>query len=247
MQPTTPIQFGPFTPDPTNKWLWREAEQLTLWAKDFAVLQYLVLHPNRLISKEELLQTVWPDTFVGDDALKGCIQRIRRVLRDNARAPQFIETVHRQGYRFIGAIKSPGTETTPPQPAPTTLASMALSAFAAPLSTSRVLVGRQTEWEQLQHWLQRAGHGERQIVFVTGEPGIGKTALVEAFMTSLAAVQGAMITQGQCVDQYGPGEAYRPVLEAIGRLCHAPNGRWVLDLLWQYAPTWLVQDALVPQ
>ena len=61
--------------------------------------------------------------------------------------------------------------------------------------------------------------GERQIVFVTGEAGIGKTTLIDAFTRSIGADPGVRVSTGQCLEQYGTGEAYLPVLEAIGRLC----------------------------
>ena len=66
---------------------------------------------------------------------------------------------------------------------------------------------------------RRCLRGERQIVFVTGEAGIGKTALVDAFAHSIASDRSIRIGRGQCLEQYGTGEAYLPVLEAIGRLC----------------------------
>ncbi len=77
--------------------------------------------------------------------------------------------------------------------------------------------------------------------FVTGEPGIGKTTVVEAFCTRVAAEAPVWLAQGQCLEHYGPGEAYLPVLAARGRLCRGPEGALLLALLAQHAPTWLVQ------
>jgi len=114
----------------------------------------------------------------------------------------------------------------------------------------------------------KALHGERQIVFVTGEPGIGKTTLVENFLAD--AVSGSLfhvpsspptfstqssapssqfhvsdpvpwLGRGQCVEQHGAGEAYLPVLEALGRIGRAPGGEKFVAILHQFAPTWLVQ------
>jgi predicted ATPase len=97
------------------------------------------------------------------------------------------------------------------------------------------------ELRQLHGWLQKALSGERQIVFVIGEPGIGKTALVEAFLQQVASDQGVWIGRGQCIEHYGAGEAYLPVLEALGRLCCTPGHERFLTALQQYAPTWLWQ------
>jgi predicted ATPase len=83
--------------------------------------------------------------------------------------------------------------------------------------------------------------GTRQVVFVTGEPGIGKTTVVDAFL-AYAAGRGDLWTgRGQCVEHYGPSEAYLPVLEALGQLCRGPGGEQVIALLSRYAPTWLAQ------
>ena len=79
------------------------------------------------------------------------------------------------------------------------------------------------------------------MVFLTGEAGIGKTTLVDAFVAQVAATEEVWLGQGQCIEQYGAGEAYLPVLEALGRLCHAPGADHLLMLLRAHAPTWLVQ------
>ena len=93
------------------------------------------------------------------------------------------------------------------------------------------LVGREAELEQLHVWLEKALSGQRQVVFVTGEPGIGKTALVEVFLEQLAADKRLTVARGQCVEQYGVGEAYLPILEALGRLCRGGAGDQLKALL----------------
>jgi len=76
---------------------------------------------------------------------------------------------------------------------------------------------------------------------VTGEAGIGKTAVVEAFVAQVRLDPSVGLAYGQCVEHYGAGEAYLPVLEALGQLCHAPEGGRLVARLRQQAPTWLVQ------
>jgi predicted ATPase len=83
--------------------------------------------------------------------------------------------------------------------------------------------------------------GDRQIVFVAGEAGIGKTTLVDAFLAQLHDRPDIRISSGQCVEQYGPGEAYMPLLEAIGRLCRGPSRERRIADLKRYAPSLLVQ------
>ncbi len=103
------------------------------------------------------------------------------------------------------------------------------------------LVGREAELSQLHAWFDTAYQGERQIALVTGEPGIGKTALVEAFTAQIAEAEHVWLAHGQCVDHYGAGEPYLPILEALGRLCRGPHGPETISVLKQYAPNWLFQ------
>jgi predicted ATPase len=93
--------------------------------------------------------------------------------------------------------------------------------------------------KQLQHSLEKALTGKRQLVFVTGEPGIGKTALVDTFL--LGAAVRLHIARGQCIEHYGAGEAYLPVLEALEGLCRRPGHERLVQLLRQHAPLWLAQ------
>src|SRR3990170_5870755 len=83
----------------------REGRVVPLTPKAYSVLLYLVEHAGRLVTKQELLDAAWPDVFVGDAALKVCIREIRKALEDEAQNPQYIETAHRRGYRFIADVR----------------------------------------------------------------------------------------------------------------------------------------------
>jgi DNA-binding winged helix-turn-helix (wHTH) protein len=96
------VFFGEFCLDGDNACVWRASQPLSLTPKAFMVLQYLVEHAGRLVTKQELLASVWAGTCVGDAVLKVNIRAIRQVLQDHPMTPRFIETVHRRGYRFIG-------------------------------------------------------------------------------------------------------------------------------------------------
>ncbi len=110
-----------------------------------------------------------------------------------------------------------------------------------PSSQAHFVVGRAAEIGYLEQCLTDRSRGERQIVFVSGEPGIGKTTIVESFLESLRTRTDLRIGHGQCIEQYGAGEAYLPLLEVGTRLCQGPEGEQAIALLRQYAPTWLVQ------
>jgi len=112
MKPEPAFCFGPFRLDPPNATLSRGPQAIALKPKVFDVLAYLVRHAGRLVSQDELLQAVWPDTIVGDSSLKSCVRQIRRALGDRVREPRYVETVHRRGYRFIAPVSTGSTPTT---------------------------------------------------------------------------------------------------------------------------------------
>src|SRR5262245_41947442 len=99
------LVFEHFQIDPESGDLLGPSGPLRLTPKALAVLQYLAVRPGKLVTKRELLESLWPDVFVADGALKVCIREIRRALEDDARTPRFIETAHRRGYRFIARVK----------------------------------------------------------------------------------------------------------------------------------------------
>lgn len=109
------------------------------------------------------------------------------------------------------------------------------------MSPAAPLVEREVVLAQLQAHLRQAQQGIRQVVLLAGEPGIGKTAVVEAFLAQVEPQSPLGLAQGQCVESYGSSEPYRPVLEALGQLCRSPEGARCVPLLRQHAPTWLVQ------
>src|SRR6187200_1189905 len=104
---------------------------------------------------------------------------------------------------------------------------------------AKPIVGLTAEIVYLEQCLEIAMTGERQVVFVSGEPGIGKTTIVESILVRLCAKPDVRPGHGRCIEQYGAGEAYLPLLEAGTRLCQGPEGEQSIDLLRQYAPTWL--------
>ncbi len=103
-QPEPLVSFGPYRLDVENHQLWRGVQEVRITGKAFVVLQYLVDHPGQLATKDDLFTAAWPETVVSEATLVSGIQELRQALRDDAKNPRYIETVHRRGYRFIGKV-----------------------------------------------------------------------------------------------------------------------------------------------
>jgi DNA-binding winged helix-turn-helix (wHTH) protein len=193
-------QFESFALDTSNECLWHESVRIPLASKPFSVLRYLVENPGRLITHDELLDALWPETYVQPQVLRTYVLELRKILNDDAREPRFIQTVPKRGYSFIASVKEGSTLTE----------SANESALTTPSATE--LVGRDDELLRLQTIALQAAAGQRQVVFITGEVGIGKTSLIHAFRE---ASQTCM-AYGHCVEGLSEKEPYYAILEALG-------------------------------
>ena len=179
------------------------------------MLCYLLERPGLLVTKDVLHRAIWPDTAVSDDTLTKVIAELRQALGDTPRTPRIIETVHRRGFRLVAEVSGFRNETSAP----------AATHAAPPTAASRrgepapTFVGRLPELARLDECLRLAAEATRQLVFITGEAGIGKTTLVEEFLRSAALRDpGLRILHGQCVQQLGQREPYMPIMEALERV-----------------------------
>ena len=227
------LSFGPYRLDGPSGPLWHHAAMVAVPPKALAVLWLLACQAGQVVSKATLLDTVWAETAVSEGTLTTCLSLLRHALGEDARQPRYIATVHRLGYRFVASVT--------PQGPPTSLAPPSAPPAGVSSPSAPPLVGRAAELAQLHAWFAQARQGGRQTVFVTGEAGMGKTTLVEAFLAEVAAAQTAAVGRGQCIDHAGAGEAYLPLLDALGRLGRGPAGTRLVACLRQYAPTWLAQ------
>ena len=234
MPPEPPLSFGAYRLVGPHGPLWCGAQVVPLPPKALAVLWQLATQAGQVVTKEALLDAVWAGTMVSEAVLTTCLRTLRQALGEDAQQPRYIATVHRLGYRFVAPVTA-GAGAAPPLEPPPAYPSLAPARVPGP----PLLVGRAAEVAQLHTCLAQAQQGVRQNVFVTGEAGVGKTTVVEAVVHQWAAAEALWLGRGQCIEQYGAGEAYLPLLEALGRLGRESGGARLVACLRQYAPTWL--------
>lgn len=224
-------QFESFRLDTSNECLWRNGAQIALPPKPFAILRYLVENAGRLITHDELLDELWPETYVQPQVLRTYMLELRKVLGDDVGSPRFIQTIPKRGYSFVARVAESGESKNGAD------LSMRGAASAA-VAPDTAFMDRDEELLHLQAALELAAAGQRQAVFVTGETGIGKTALVDAF---LGGPMSPVITvaRGQCVEALGRKEEYYPLMEALAHLCASPDGERACRILARVAPGWL--------
>jgi DNA-binding winged helix-turn-helix (wHTH) protein/tetratricopeptide (TPR) repeat protein len=218
-------QFHSFRLDIVNHCLWHGDDRVSLTPKAFDVLRYLVDHADRLVTQDEILGALWPDTYVNPEVIKKYVLGIRKALGDRHEKPEFIETFPRRGYQFVATVSEVSTAV------PSEVG----------LNSARKMVGREAATAQLEGYLGQALQAQRQVIFITGEAGVGKTTLVDEFHQAATRRPNLRVVRGQCVEGFGSKEAYYPVLEALGQWVRDAGGGSVVQTLAKQAPTWLIQ------
>ena len=163
------VEFAPFRLDLIDERLWRGQEVRPLTPKAFAVLRCLVAHPDQLVTKDTLMDTVWPETAISESTLTGCIWEVRQALGDSARHPHYLETVHGRGYRFIALV----TELAAPEIEPPAAVEQP-QVSPVPALPVAYLVGREAELAQLVQWYETARQGQRQVGLIGGNPALAR-------------------------------------------------------------------------
>lgn len=220
------LRFDAFDLDEADARLKRDGKPVALPPKAFGVLCALARQPGVLVTKNALLDAVWGHQHVSESVLKTTVSQVRAALADDAASPRYIETASRLGYRFIGV----------PQADRVTAAGPGAPRSRDPAQIPDGFIGRRDALDTLQQCWSRAKQGQRQLVWVSGDAGVGKSTLLETFVRGSGA---AVIAQGQCVEQYGSGEPYLPVLQALGDLCREYPA--LVAVMRVAAPTWLLQ------
>ncbi len=212
------VVFGPYRLDLEEERLWKGQKLLSLRRKPFAILRYLVSNPKRLVTQEELIAEVWGGTVVSESAVRSHVHELRQVLGDGV-----IETVIGRGYRFIAELEAAPTVPVVREPRP-----------------QRLMVGRDGELAQMIAALDRTVEGHRQLCFVTGEPGIGKSTFVET-VRERAEDRGIAVVVGHCIEQHGAPEPYLAVIEMLGNLKKTERGEAAMASLVRFAPGFIAQ------
>jgi DNA-binding winged helix-turn-helix (wHTH) protein len=212
------LVFPPFRLDGDQQRLWKGTTLLALRRKPFAILSHLASRPGKLVTHEELLQAVWHGAVISDSAMRSHLHELRQVLGEGV-----VETVIGRGYRFVANVGR-DDDAAPP---------------AAPREPSSLVVGRDAELERLRAAFERARSGQRQVYFVTGQPGIGKTTLVRAFLAELDP-RTVAVAAGACFEQHGTPELYLAVVDGLTTLARL-RGAHVLETLVRHAPTFVAQ------
>jgi DNA-binding winged helix-turn-helix (wHTH) protein len=219
--------FAGFRVDPTEERVWRGDEELKVRRKPFAILRHLVERPNHLVTHGEIVDAVWGRVAMSESLLRTHLRELRRVLGKG-----IIETVSGRGYRFVASVR----EVVPEPPA-----QIQTGAETLEVEPSVQLVGRQPELQVLRDALEQVRGGRRRVVLIEGEPGVGKTSLVDAFLQSAQAAGAATVARGACIEQYGGGEAYLPFLSALNGLCREHAGAHFAEVLHRHGSSPLVE------
>ncbi len=198
------ISFGAFQLDCERGELWRAGEFVDLAPKPLSLLVYLALHRTRAVPKHELLEQLWPDVFVSETALSSALKDLRRALGDDGARQQVVQTLRRRGYRFAAQVREgrlvPKT--------PSAVENFAESDGPQPPA----FVGRTSELTWLAERLAEAARGRPRVALVVGEPGIGKSRLLEQMERESVCADFEVVT-GRC--QVEASLPYLPFVEAL--------------------------------
>ena len=188
-----------------------------LRSKPFSILRYLAEHPRRLVTRAELVEAVWGKVAMSESVLRTHLWELRRVLGESV-----VETVVGRGYRFVADVED-GVRS------------------SRPAERANVVVGRTIEMGVLRKAFQNVRSGGRSVAFVSGEPGVGKSTLVDAFLDDASAESPVWIARCVCPERCGEVEPFQPLLEALGTMCRGSSGSSALEVLALHAPTVVAQ------
>src|SRR5713101_1101292 len=217
-------RFGPFELDERRFELRRHGKPVAIQRKVLETIAFLVKNPDRLISKDELIEGPWKGTTVSDASLARVIMMARKTLTDRGRLGHLIQTVRGKGYRFLAEVTSSstaGSSTTRTDSSSSTTSRSAADPIGNP-----TFLGRKQELEIMLAAAERAAGGHGNLLLVGGEPGIGKTSLLERFGRT---VLGMEILWGRCWEG-GGAPAFWPWLEIVRQYVDRHGDELILSM-----------------
>lgn len=179
------LHFGGFELDPARCELWHAGVRVDADPKPLELLVHLVRHRDRVVSRDELRESVWRALAISDAAIASALRDLRRALGDTGNDQRFIRTVRGEGFRFV--------------------ADVAERRRAAP---NDPFVGRGAVLDRLEGALERAAGGDGRWIWLAGDPGMGKSRLLLE-LRARAAPRGVRVHVGQCLEE-GGAAPYRP-------------------------------------
>jgi DNA-binding winged helix-turn-helix (wHTH) protein/tetratricopeptide (TPR) repeat protein len=221
------LRFAEFRLDREAGVLLRKDEPIAIRRKVWDALCLLTEQPGALVSLDALRDRVWRGVLVADGSVSNLIYELRRTLDDSAAEPRYIETIPARGFRFLVPVESVEGDT-----------------------GRNLFVGRDAELGRLDAAWARSLRGERQLVLVSGEPGIGKSHLIRHFVDRLvdrAAVPPRVLIGG-CFASEDGAEAFLPVFDMLDAWRHSEDPARpsaLAELLRSEAPRWARQIAWV--
>ena len=218
--------FDEFVLDTDRRELRRDGRTIPLQPQVFDVLEYLIRHRTRVVTKDDLIGAIWGGRIVSESSLTTRINAARTGIGDSGEAQRLIKTLPRKGVRFIGTVREAAKEIE--------------SAVAPPkVEISSLVVGRTAPFETIDRMTRHALSGQRQMAFVTGEAGIGKTAFIAKAIERLTE-QGFDLLYGRCTERFGTDEVFLPLIDALVNRYRA-NGPELISAVRAHAPTWILQ------
>jgi DNA-binding winged helix-turn-helix (wHTH) protein/tetratricopeptide (TPR) repeat protein len=191
------FRFDRFELNPRSGELLSGSDVVPIARKPGELLHLLLRHRDRVVSKREILEALWPGIRVSDAAFASTLRDLRRALGDTGRHSRYIGTLRTRGLRFLAPVETAEIR----------------RADAIPSTPSRVYVGRAELLERLSKVLDTMLHGDGCVVLLNGEPGIGKTRTAEEIAT-VAYRRGAQVYFVRCVEP-GRGPPYQPWVELL--------------------------------
>jgi DNA-binding winged helix-turn-helix (wHTH) protein/tetratricopeptide (TPR) repeat protein len=218
-------RFESFELNPGERTLSLGDMAVRLSGKPFELLLLLVAAKGAAVTRREAIAALWPDTAVHENSLAVVVSTLRQGLAAACPESALIETVPRRGYRLTAPVlELPAGERKP---------------RVVAMDGGRQLVGRDRELLRLRELFAETRSGSGGITWVSGEPGIGKTALLERFRSELAALERPPSSGwGNCLELHGSSEPFYGVIDAVSDLLRGPGSEATAAALTAHCPHW---------